>query len=161
VEHLSLQVRAGAEVVQIFDSWAGVLPEVAFRRWSIEPIRAIAERLRTLHPDVPIIGFPRGAAVNYPAFAADAKVDAVGLDTVVPPAWAARMLPPTLPLQGNLDPVMLVVGGPALETEVTGILNAFAGRPFVFNLGHGILQYTPPDNVAHLTRVLREWRAAP
>lgn len=158
VEHLSLQVQAGADVVQLFDSWAGVLPEAAFRRWSIEPIRAIADRFRARHPHVPIIGFPRGAAHNYPAYAAEAGVDAVGLDTVVPVGWAARSMPAGLPLQGNLDPVMLVVGGAAMEAEVRGILDAFAGRPFVFNLGHGILQHTPPDNVAHLTRLLREWR---
>ncbi|HZH28650.1 MAG TPA: uroporphyrinogen decarboxylase [Azospirillaceae bacterium] len=160
VDHLSLQVEAGAEALQLFDSWAGVLPETAFRRWVVRPTAKIAAALRARHPDVPLIGFPRAAGHHYETYADEAGVTALGLDTTVPVEWAAQRLQTRLPVQGNLDPVMLAVGGAAMEAEVVRILEALGRGPFVFNLGHGILQHTPPQNVAHLARILREWRPA-
>ncbi|MGQ9366291.1 uroporphyrinogen decarboxylase [Azospirillum sp. ST 5-10] len=158
-DYLSAQVDAGAEVVQLFDSWAGVLPASAFRRLVIEPTRAVVARVKARHPAVPVIGFPRGAGLLYEDYVSDSGVDAVALDTTVPPLWAARTLQPRLPVQGNLDPIMLVAGGAAQEAAVAEILEALAGRPFIFNLGHGITQKTPPEHVAQLARQLRAWPA--
>lgn len=156
-EYLSRQIQAGAEVVQLFDSWAGVLPETAFRRWVIEPTRRIVAGLKARHPAVPVIGFPRAAGLMYETYAAETGVDAVGLDTMIPVSWAAKTLQPRLPVQGNLDPILLVTGGQALQDAVHEILSALNDGPFIFNLGHGITQVTPPDNVAELTRLLRTW----
>ncbi len=155
--HLCAQIRAGAEVVQLFDSWAGVLPSEAFRRWVIEPTRIIADRLRLLHPEVPLIGFPRGAGLHYETYAAVAGVDALGLDTTVPTAWAARVLQPRLPVQGNLDPILLLAGGEALAAGVRCILRDLGDHGFVFNLGHGVVQATPPEHVGELADLLRAW----
>lgn len=152
-EHLSQQIQAGAEAVQLFDSWAGLLPEDQFRRWVIAPTRAIADRLRQRHAGVPIIGFPRGAGFQYSAYANEAGVDAVGLDTVVPVGWAVKSL--GLPVQGNLDPVRLLAGGEVLVNGVKEILEVFRGHSAVFNLGHGVLPQTPPDHVAELARLIR------
>ena len=156
-EHLMGQVAAGAEAVQLFDSWAGVLPESQFERWVTVPTRAIVARVKARYPSVPIIGFPRGAGPMYRSYRVDSGVDALGLDTSVPLDWAARVLQPLGPVQGNLDPHILVAGGAMLEAEVRRILQAFAGRPFVFNLGHGILPETSPDNVAALARLVHGW----
>ncbi|HYD71387.1 uroporphyrinogen decarboxylase [Azospirillum sp.] len=156
-DYLCTQIDAGAEVVQLFDSWAGVLPAGAFRRWVIEPTRRIVALVKARHPDVPVIGFPRAAGLLYEDYVADSGVDAVGLDTTVPPVWAARTLQPRLPVQGNLDPIMLAVGGDALRRAATEILEAFSGRPFIFNLGHGVIQTTPPEHVAELSRLLKAW----
>lgn len=156
-DYLCRQIEAGAEVVQLFDSWAGVLPVAEFRRWVIEPTRRIVALVKAKHPNTPVIGFPRGAGHAYEEYVAEARVDAVGLDTTVPPAWAAQTLQTRLPVQGNLDPIMLAAGGKALETATRDILEALAGGPFVFNLGHGVIQSTPPQHVADLTRILREW----
>ena len=156
-EHLICQVAAGAEVVQLFDSWAGVLPESQFERWVTAPTRAIVARLKARCPSVPIIGFPRGAGPMYRSYRVDSGVDVLGLDTSVPLDWAARELQRLGPVQGNLDPHLLVAGGVALEAEVRRILEAFANRPFVFNLGHGILPETPPENVAALARLVHGW----
>jgi len=154
-DYLAAQVTAGAEVVQLFDTWAGVLPERDFERWCVAPVRAIVERLRAVHPDVPVIGFPRGAGAGYAGYAAAAGVDAVGLDWTVPLAWARDVLQPQAAVQGNLDPRYLVVGGAAMEAEIERILAALAGGPFVFNLGHGIVPETPPENVARLAELVR------
>ncbi len=156
-EHLWAQAEAGAEVVQLFDSWAGVLPESQFERWVIAPTRTIVARLKARWPELPVIGFPRGAGPLYQAFQAKTGVDAVSLDTTVSPHWAAEVLQPHGPVQGNLDPHMLVVGGRAMENEARRILQALAGGPFVFNLGHGILPETPPENVATLAGIVRNW----
>jgi len=153
--HLSAQIQAGAEVVQLFDSWSGVLPEPFFHRWVINPTRRIVERLKAAHPTVPIIGFPRGAAMMIPRFAEETGVDAVSLDQTVPMAWAAREIPAGIVLQGNLDPACLVIGGSVLERSIDDILTQAKGRPLIFNLGHGIVPQTPPDHVAQLAACLR------
>ncbi len=156
-EYLIGQVAAGAEAVQLFDSWAGVLPESQFKRWVTVPTRAIVARVKARYPSVPIIGFARGAGPMYQSYRVDGGVDVLGLDTSVPLDWAARVLQPLGPVQGNLDPHILVAGGAVLEAEVRRILEAFADRPFVFNLGHGILPETSPDNVAALVRLVHGW----
>jgi uroporphyrinogen decarboxylase len=158
-EYLIGQIEAGAEAVQLFDSWAGVLAEPEFRRWAIEPVRDIVARVKHAHPRVPIIGFPRGAGMLYADYARDAGVDAVGLDTSVPLALA-QALQARLPVQGNLDPQLLVVGGAAMRSGARAIVEALGGGPFVFNLGHGIVPETPPENVAELVWIVREGRAA-
>ncbi|HYG84705.1 MAG TPA: uroporphyrinogen decarboxylase [Azospirillum sp.] len=156
-DYLITQIEAGAEAVQLFDSWAGVLPAGAFRRYVIEPTRRIVALVKARYPNVPVIGFPRGAGLLYEDYVSESGVDAVGLDTTVPPAWAARNLQTRLPVQGNLDPILLVAGGDAMRTAVEEILEVLAGRPFVFNLGHGITQQTPPEHVAELARILKTW----
>ncbi len=155
VAYLRSQIDAGAEAVQLFDSWSGVLPEPEFRRWVIEPTRRIVDGLRATHGSTPIIGFPRGAGHMYATYAEATGVSALGLDTTVPMA-AAQALQSGLPVQGNLDPVMVMVGGDGLRQAAKEILSALAGGPFVFNLGHGVLQHTPPEHVAELMAVLRE-----
>jgi uroporphyrinogen decarboxylase len=155
IDHLSAQIEAGAELVQLFDSWAGVLPEAQFRQFVIEPTRTIAAALKDRHPQIPLIGFPRGAGGMLGAYARETGVTAVGLDTQVPLSWAFSVLPEGMPVQGNLDPVALVVGGSALETGVARILEQAEGRPLIFNLGHGVPQTTPPDHVADLVRLVR------
>ena len=149
--YLSGQIEAGAEAVQLFDSWAGSLSPAQFEQWVIAPTARLAGRIRESHPGVPVIGFPKGAGGKIAAYAHETGVDAVGLDETVDPAWAAKELPQDLPVQGNLDPLALIAGGAALETAVTQILDAFAGRPHIFNLGHGIQQDTP---IAHVEQLL-------
>ena len=155
IEHLSAQIAAGAEAVQLFDSWAGVLGEAEFRRWVIEPTHAIATALRARHPAIALIGFPRGAGGMLAPYARETGVTAVGLDTQVPLGWALDVLPRELPVQGNLDPVALIVGGKALADGVESILSRAKGRPLIFNLGHGVPQTTPPEHVAELVRLVR------
>ena len=155
VDYLSGQIRAGAEAVQLFDSWAGSLAPAQFERWVIEPTAAIVDALKRLHPDVPVIGFPKGAGGKLPAYARETGVDAIGIDETVDPAWAHASLPDGLPVQGNLDPLALIAGGEALANAVQHILSAFEGRPHVFNLGHGILQDTPIPHVEQLLELVR------
>ncbi len=155
VSYLSHQVEAGAEVLQLFDSWAGALPEPGFRRWCIEPTIRIVAALKARHPDIPIIGFPRGAGTLYVPYATETGIDAVSLDTTVSVAWAAEALQSKLPVQGNLDPILLVAGGDALDREVERILSGFSGGAHIFNLGHGGTQTTPPETVERLARRLR------
>ncbi len=154
VTYLTAQVRAGVDVVQIFDSWAGVLPAAEYERWCLEPIRAVVAGLRVQCPGTRVIGFPRASGRQL-IRAADGAVTALGLDTSVDPEWANRVLPKNLPLQGNLDPLALVAGGESLDRSVDGILVALAGRPHVFNLGHGILPETP---IAHVEQMLKRVR---
>ena len=160
ITYLSRQIEAGAEAVQLFDSWAGVLPESEFENWVIAPTRRIAGALKERFPFVPVIGFPRGAGLLYQRYAAESGVDAVALDTSVPPGFARDMLQPRLAVQGNLDPIALLAGGPVMERAVANIRAALGGGPFVFNLGHGILPQTPPEHVAALARLLAEPAAA-
>jgi uroporphyrinogen decarboxylase len=159
VAYLSRQIEAGAEVVQLFESWAGALGEAELARWSVEPIAEIARRLRAAFPGLPIIAFPRGAGVGYERFAREAGVTALSLDSGVPLAWAAETLAPYCVLQGNLDPVALVAGGEALEQGVLRILEAWKDLPFVFNLGHGVLQTTPLENVTRLVEIVRRQKS--
>lgn len=157
IEYLSGQIEAGAEAVQLFDSWAGSLSPAQFERWVIAPNAAITAEVKRRHPDVPVIGFPKGAGGKLPAYARETGVDAVGIDETVDPLWAARELPADMPVQGNLDPLLLLSGGDEMERQAHAVLDAFAGRPHVFNLGHGIGQTTPIANVEHLLRIVRNW----
>lgn len=152
IEYLCGQIEAGAEAVQLFDSWAGSLAPNEFDRWVIAPNAAIVAEVRKRHPDTPIIGFPKGSGAKLLDYVAGTGVDGLGLDETVDPEWAARVLPGDLPLQGNLDPLLLLAGGEALDRGVDAILNAFAGRPHIFNLGHGIDRTTP---IAHVDQVLK------
>ncbi|HSQ96192.1 MAG TPA: uroporphyrinogen decarboxylase [Croceibacterium sp.] len=155
IDYLSGQITAGVEAVQLFDSWAGSLAPDQFERWVIAPNSAIADAVRARHPGVPVIGFPKGAGAKLAAYARETNVDAIGLDETIDPLWAMRELPEGLPVQGNLDPLLLLAGGEALEQRAEWILEAFAGRPHVFNLGHGIDKETPIVHVDHLLAVVR------
>jgi len=156
IAYLAMQIAAGADAVQLFDSWAGVLPEAGFARWVIEPTRRITSALRARFPEVPVIGFPRGAGLMYERYAAESGGTALSLDTAVPTGFARDRLQTRLPVQGNLDPILLVTGGAALEGAVNEIRTALAQGPFIFNLGHGVVPQTPPENVAALARLLAE-----
>ena len=155
VEYLSGQIKAGVDAVQLFDSWAGSLSPAQFERWVIAPNAEIVSRLKALHPDTPIIGFPKGAGGKLPAYARETGVDALGLDETVDPVWADSVLPEGLPVQGNLDPLALMAGGEALDLAVDRVLKAFPERPHIFNLGHGIGQFTP---IAHVEALLKKVR---
>ena len=158
VEYLCGQVEAGAEAVQVFDSWAGSLSPAQFGRWVIAPTATVVERFKARHPEVPVIGFPKGAGAKLSAYARETGIDALGLDETVDPVWAAQTLPEGLPVQGNLDPLLLLAGGEEMERQALQILEAFAGRPHVFNLGHGIGQTTPVAHVENLVGIVRNWR---
>ncbi|KPH57447.1 uroporphyrinogen decarboxylase [Novosphingobium sp. ST904] len=157
VEYLSGQIEAGAEAVQLFDSWAGSLSPAQFERWVIAPNAKIVSEMKARHPETPVIGFPKGAGEKLPAYARETGVDAVGIDETIDPVWAARQLPAGLPVQGNLDPLLLLSGGNDLEIQTRRVLDAFADRPHVFNLGHGIGQFTPIENVERLLGIVRAW----
>ncbi|MCB9982897.1 MAG: uroporphyrinogen decarboxylase [Rhodospirillales bacterium] len=153
--YLINQINAGAEAVQIFDSWAGALDAQGFKRWCVQPTRKIVEMVRAAHPHVPIIGFPKGAGYNYLSYAQGTGVSALGLDQHVPVDWAARALQSLCPVQGNLDPAILMAGGDALVLAVEQILSALSGGPFVFNLGHGIHKDTPVEHVEQLVKLIK------
>ena len=155
VDYLSRQIEAGVDAVQLFDSWAGSLSPAQFEQLVIAWTAWIVAELRKRHPETPIIGFPKGAGGKLRAYAAETGVDAIGLDETVDPLWAARELPAGLPVQGNLDPLALIAGGDALRTSVRRILDAFADRPHIFNLGHGIQQTTPIAHVEELTLLVK------
>jgi uroporphyrinogen decarboxylase len=155
VDYLSAQISAGVDAVQLFESWAGSLSPAQFERWVIAPNAEIVRRLRDRHPGTPIIGFPKGAGGKLAAYARETGVDAVGIDETVDPVWADAVLPPGLPVQGNLDPLALLAGGAALNDAVDAIVMAFADRPHIFNLGHGI---TPEVPVAHVAALLARLR---
>jgi uroporphyrinogen decarboxylase len=156
VDYLSGQINAGVDAVQLFDSWAGSLSPAQFEKWVIAPNAEIVRRLKVLHPDVPIIGFPKGAGGKLAAYAEGTGVDALGLDETIDPHWANRELPNGLPVQGNLDPLVLISGGNDLIKAVENILSAFRNRPHIFNLGHGILPDTPIEHVEHLLSQIRK-----
>ena len=158
IEYLGGQIIAGAEAVQLFDSWAGSLAPREFERWVIAPNAKIVAALAARFPHIPVIGFPKGAGEKLPAYARETGVAALGLDETIDPLWAARTLPEGLPVQGNLDPLLLIAGGAELERQTLRILAAFADRPHVFNLGHGIGQTTPLEHVGELLSVVRGWR---
>jgi uroporphyrinogen decarboxylase len=155
VDYLSGQIAAGADAVQLFDSWSGSLSPEQFERWVIAPTARIVAALKARHPGTPIIGFPKGAGAKLAAYARETGVDALGLDETIDPAWAARELPADLPLQGNLDPLALLAGGAALENAVGRILSSLQGRPHIFNLGHGIIKETPIAHVEQLLALVR------
>lgn len=156
IEYLSGQIEAGAEAVQLFDSWAGSLAPDEFERLVIAPNAAIVSALRDRHPATPIIGFPKGAGEKLSAYARETGVQAVGVDETLDPQWVARELPAEMPVQGNFDPLLLLAGSDRLETRTRFILEAFADRPHVFNLGHGIDRRTP---IAHVERLIATVRA--
>ncbi|GEO80052.1 uroporphyrinogen decarboxylase [Pararhodospirillum oryzae] len=153
--YLIAQIDAGAEAIQLFDTWAGVLPETYFRQWVIGPIGEITRRIHKERPGVPVIGFPKGAAMMYEEFVKETGVDGVGLDASVPVSWAAKTLQPHCAVQGNLDPLLVVAGGEAMEKSIREIRLALENGPFIFNLGHGIVPPTPPENVARLMELVR------
>lgn len=152
VDYLTGQIEAGAEAVQLFDSWAGSLAPDQFERWVIAPNAKIVAEMKRRHPQVPVIGFPKGAGARLAAYARETGVDAIGIDETLDPVWVASSLPDSLPVQGNLDPLLLLAGTDALEMRARAIIDAFADRPHIFNLGHGIDKGTP---IAHVERLLR------
>lgn len=156
-DYLIRQIDAGADVVQIFDSWAGVLDEVSFERWCVRPVAEIVKRVRKKHPHVPIIGFPKGAGSLYADYRERTGVTALGLDWTVP-MEAAQILQKAGPVQGNLDPMRLLAGGRALEEGVDAILAGLGGGPLIFNLGHGITPQTPIEHVERMVKKVREAR---
>ena len=155
IAYLNAQIAAGVDAVQIFDSWAGSLGPEDFKRWCIAPTRRIVEGVRAAHPQARIIGFPRGAGHLIPDYIAGTGVDAVGLETDIDRTFVREAIQSRVPVQGHLDPLVLRAGGGALEREVDAILTAFGDRPFIFNLGHGILPDTP---IAHVERLLKRVR---
>jgi uroporphyrinogen decarboxylase len=155
IAYLQGQIDAGANCVMLFESWAGILPAAQFKKYVIAPNRRISDALRAKNPGLKIIGFPRLAGLLLGAYARDAGVDAVGLDTVTDPAAAIAACPPGTVFQGNLDPLLMKAGGAALATGTQAVLDAFAGRPHIFNLGHGITPDVPPEHVAAMMEVIR------
>lgn len=156
--YLLEQVRNGAEALQLFDTWAGALDKPRFRKLSIKPTRAIVERVKAEFPDIPILGFPRGAGPLYAEYVQQTGVDGVGLDSSVDLAWAAEELQGRCTVQGNLDPQLLVAGGVEMRVRTEHILEKLADGPFVFNLGHGIVPETPAGNVEELAQLIKDWR---
>jgi uroporphyrinogen decarboxylase len=154
-EYLIRQVEAGAEALQLFDTWAGVLPKHAFDRFSAAPIVEIARRVKDVHPNIPVIAFPRGAALYLPELARMPEIDAIGIDYATDPVWAARELQPHATVQGNFDPILLLAGGDELERRAREIVEALSGGPHIFNLGHGILPQTPLEHVERLIAAVR------
>lgn len=156
--HLIRQLEAGADVVQLFDSWASGLTATGFNRWVVEPSKRIVNAVRAKHPQAKIIGFPRASTLaGYELYAQETGVDVVSLDTSVPVTWARQRFSDRIALQGNLDPLALIAGGAALDDNVDEILNALKGRRLIFNLGHGILPETP---IAHVERLVARIRSA-
>jgi uroporphyrinogen decarboxylase len=155
-DYLSGQVEAGAEALQLFDSWSGSLAPAEFDRWVIVPTARLVDKLKIKHPSTPVIGFPKGAGGKLAAYADATGIDAIGLDETVDPIWASRELPKRLAVQGNLDPLALLAGGEAMRHAVRQALDAFAERPHIFNLGHGILQETPIAHVEELIALVKE-----
>jgi uroporphyrinogen decarboxylase len=153
--HLHAQVQAGADCLQVFESWAEGLPEPLFERLILKPTTALLRRLRELGVEVPVIGFPRGAGALIGRYARETGVDALGVDTMTPAAFAREQAPPGMPLQGNLDPMLLVAGGEPLARGVREVVEAFQGSPHVFNLGHGITPDATPEHLAALLDALR------
>jgi uroporphyrinogen decarboxylase len=155
IEYLSGQVRAGADALQIFDSWAGSLADDQFERWVIEPTAKIVQAIRGRHPGIPIIGFPRGAASFLQRYIDATGVHGVSCDTSCPVGVMQATAQGGTVVQGNLDPLLLMAGGEALDHRVDRICETMAGLPFVFNLGHGIVPNTPPENVARIVERVR------
>jgi uroporphyrinogen decarboxylase len=154
-DYLIRQFKAGVDAVQIFDTWAGILPPEEFARWSIAPTRRIVLAVRDAIPDAKIIGFPRGAGASLARYVTEVPVNAVGLDWMIDKIFARERIQTVRPVQGNLDPLTLVAGGRALDESVDAVMHAFSDGPFIFNLGHGI---TPEAPIAHVEQMLRRVR---
>lgn len=157
-EYLCAQIEAGADVVQIFDSWSAALPETMFERWVIEPTKAIVDKVRAKHGETPIIGFPRLAGAMLRRYVEETGVTGVSLDTGVPLKWAADEVQSLVCVQGNLDPHLVVSGGKLMVDETLRILEALKGGAHIFNLGHGFVPETPPENVALLSETIKNFR---
>jgi uroporphyrinogen decarboxylase len=156
VEYLGDQLQAGADVVQIFDSWAGALGPDEFERWCVQPTKRLVFMLRAKYPNAKVIGFPRGAGRLIPRYVDETGVDAVSLESEIDRVFAREQIQSRVPVQGNVDPQILLAGGIALDREIDDALNAFSGGPFVFNLGHGILPATP---IAHVEQMIKRVRS--
>lgn len=154
--YLAAQVKAGADALMIFESWAEGLPSDLFQTLVVDPNAALIKRLRDMGVTVPIIGFPRGAATMIGSYADQVAVNGLGLDTAISPAHVLKAVPETIAVQGHLDPVLLIEGGPAMEHRVREILEAYKGRPHIFNLGHGVRPDTPIANVERVVEIVRE-----
>jgi uroporphyrinogen decarboxylase len=155
IAYLDGQVRAGADVLQIFDSWAGCLPDDQFEMWVILPTKRIVTELKQRHPQIPIIGFPRGAGATTAWYLQETKVEGLGCDTAMSLVRMRELADLGAVVQGNLDPLLLVAGGAHMDARVKQILSAMEGVPFIFNLGHGIVPETSPENVARLVALVR------
>lgn len=155
-KYLIKQVEAGAEALQIFDSWAGALDPHGFQYLSIEPTKQIVANVKDVHPDIPIIGFPRGAGIHTRAYAQQTGIDAVAIDTMMCTKWSSSYLQDLMPVQGNLDPMRLLAGGSGLEKAARNILRNLGNGLHIFNLGHGINKETPPEHVEALVKILKE-----
>lgn len=154
-DYLIAQVEAGAEVLQLFDTWAGSLSVSEFRKWCIGPTRTIVEKVRKAAGDIPIIGFPKGVGLILPEFIDETGVDGISVDTNMDMIWARDNLSDKAVVQGNLDPLLLVAGGEAMEKATLDLIDIFRGRPFIFNLGHGIIPETPIDNVKRVVELVQ------
>lgn len=153
--YLARQVEAGADALMLFDSWAEGLPNDIFSEIITAPTRALVARVRALGVSVPIIGFPRGASAMLPSYVAQTGVNAVGLDTSAVPDYINASLPAGFPVQGHLDPLLLIEGGPRMEARIACLIEAYKGRPHVFNLGHGVTPQTPIRNVERVLEIIR------
>ena len=158
IAYLAEQFRAGVDAVQLFDTWAGVLGPDEFDRWCTKPAEKIVAGLRRIIPGARVIGFPRGAGTSLVGYAESVPVDAIGLDWMIDRTFARREIQSRRPVQGNLDPVALLAGGASLDREIDTVLASFSGKPFIFNLGHGILPNTPIAHVERLVARVREFR---
>jgi len=156
IQYLLGQLKAGADALQIFDTWAGVLPPREFARWSIEPTRRIVEGVRQQIPDAKIIGFPRGAGAMLPAYVDATSVDGVSIDWAAEPSLIRERVQSRVAVQGNLDPLALIAGGAALDRAIDDVLENYASGRLIFNLGHGILPETP---IAHVEQMIKRVRA--
>ena len=158
IQYLLGQLAAGADVLQVFDTWAGVLPPREFERWSILPTRRIVEGVRREMPDAKIIGFPRGAGALLPAYVGATGVDAVSIDWAAEPSLIRERVQTKVAVQGNLDPLALIAGGIALDRAIDDVLANYASGRLIFNLGHGILPETPIAHVERMLKRVREYR---
>jgi uroporphyrinogen decarboxylase len=153
--YLCRQVDAGAEVLQIFDSWAGSLPPEEFYKWCQVPMQSLVKGVKAVHPDIPIIGFPKGCGELYKGYVEKTGIDGVSIDTSMPVSWARENLQGKVTVQGNLDPLAVVAGGEIMADAVRNILQTLDGGPFIFNLGHGLIPETPPENVQTVLDIIR------
>lgn len=153
--HLIEQVKAGAQTLQLFDTWAGLCPATHFERWITSPMRKIVSTLRASFPELPLIGFPKGIGASLIPYVSQTKVSGLSLDMGVSLSWATQNLPSSLVLQGNLDPALLIAGGESLRKSILSIHKDMQGRPYIFNLGHGILPQTPPSHVEECIQIVK------
>lgn len=158
IHYLLKQIEAGVETVQLFDSWSGILDENNFDNWVIDPTAKIVAAIKEKYPEIPVIGFPREAGAKSIQYIKNTGVNAIGLDYSMPTQWAKDNLQSILPVQGNLDPVALLAGGDILENSALKILETFSDKPFIFNLGHGVIKETPVEHVEQLSQIIRNFK---